>query len=151
MKKGIILSHKTTHFTRNDETDKKWFLADADGRVLGRFASEIAKIIRGKNNPRFTPNTDTGDFVVVVNAEKVRLTGKRETLKEYRHHSMYPGGNKIVSFKKLIATHPERVIRFAVRGMLPKNRIGDRLINKLKVYAGENHPHKAQNPASLNF
>ena len=151
MKKRIELTHKSTHFARSDEISRRWFVVDANGRVLGRIASEIAKIIRGKNNPKFTPNADTGDFVVVINADKVRLTGKRESLKEYRHHSMYPGGIKTVSFKKLITTHPERVMRFAVRGMLPHNRIGDKLINKLKVYAGEDHPHKAQNPATLKF
>jgi len=151
MKKAIETSHKTTHFTRNNEADRKWYLADADGKILGRFATKLAGIIRGKNNPKFTPNADIGDFIVVINAEKIRLTGKREALKEYRHHSMYPGGNKIISFKKLIATHPERVIRNAVRGMLPKSRLGNKLINKLKVYSGSEHPHQAQNPESLKF
>ena len=151
MKKAVETSHKTSHFTNVNELDRKWYLADANGEVLGRFASKLASIIRGKNNPKFTPNSDVGDFIVVINAEKIRVTGKREALKEYRHHSMYPGGNKVISFKKLLATHPETVIRNAVKGMLPKNRLGNRLINKLKVYSGSEHPHKAQNPESLKF
>lgn len=151
MKKAIEKSLKATHFTHNDEVNKKWYVVDANGKTLGRFASEVAKIIWGKNNPKFTPNVDTGDFVIVINAEKVRLTGKRESLKEYKHHSLYPGGQKIKSFKELIATHPDKVITKAVKGMLPKTKLGSRLINKLKVYAGENHPHSAQNPIVKNI
>lgn len=151
MKKAIEKSLKTTHFTHNDEVNKKWYVVDANGKTLGRFASEVAKIIWGKNNPRFTPNVDTGDFVIVVNAEKVRLTGKRESLKDYKHHSLYPGGQKIKSFKELIATHPDRVITYAVKGMLPKTKLGSKLITKLKVYAGESHPHAAQNPIVKNI
>jgi large subunit ribosomal protein L13 len=151
MKKAIEKSLKTTHFTHNDEVNKKWYVVDANGKTLGRFASEVAKIIWGKNNPRFTPNVDTGDFVIVVNAEKVRLTGKRESLKDYKHHSLYPGGQKIKTFKELIATHPDRVITYAVKGMLPKTKLGSKLITKLKVYAGENHPHAAQNPIVKNI
>jgi len=126
-------------------------VADASNKILGRFASEIAGIIRGKRNPKFTPNADTGDYVIVVNADKIRLTGKRETLKEYRRHSMYPGGEKRISFKELRAKNPEKVILHAVRGMLPKNRLGDRLIKKLKVYSGNHHPHSAQNPELLKI
>ncbi len=151
MKKGIEKSHKTSRFTKSEEVNSKWYVVDANGKILGRMASEIAKVIRGKNNPKFTPNADTGDFVVVINAEKVRLTGKRETLKDYKHHSLYPGGQKTRSFKEMITKHPDKVIRFAVRGMLPKTKLGDKLINKLKVYAGENHPHSSQTPESLNF
>jgi len=151
MKKGIEKSHKTTKFTKNSEVKHSWFVVDARDKILGRMATEIAKIIRGKNDPKFTPNADTGDFVVVINAEKVKLTGKRENLKEYFHHSMYPGGRKVKSFKELISSHPDKVIRFAVRGMLPKTKLGDKLINKLKVYAGETHPHAAQNPQTLNI
>jgi large subunit ribosomal protein L13 len=151
MKKQLEKSLKPTHFTHKDEVNKKWYIVDANGKILGRFASEIAKIIWGKNNPRFTPNVDTGDFVVVINAEKVKLTGKRESLKEYKHHSLYPGGQKTKTFKELIATHPDRVITKAVRGMLPKTKLGNRLITKLKVYAGEKHPHAAQNPISKNL
>ncbi len=151
MKKAIEKSLKATHFTHNDEVNKKWYVVDANGKTLGRFASEVAKIIWGKNSPKFTPNVDTGDFVIVINAEKVRLTGKRESLKEYKHHSLYPGGQKIKSFKELIATHPDKVITKAVKGMIPKTKLGNKLINKLKVYAGENHPHSAQNPIVKNI
>ncbi len=151
MKKAIEKSLKATHFTHNDEVNKKWYVVDANGKTLGRFASEVAKIIWGKNNPRFTPNVDTGDFVIVINAEKVRLTGKRETLKEYKHHSLYPGGQKIKTFKELIASHPDKVITKAVKGMLPKTKLGNKLITKLKVYAGETHPHTAQNPIVKNI
>jgi len=151
MKKAIEKSLKATHFTHNDEVNKKWYVVDANGKTLGRFASEVAKIIWGKNNPRFTPNVDTGDFVIVVNAEKVRLTGKRESLKDYKHHSLYPGGQKIKTFRELIAKHPDRVITYAVKGMLPKTKLGNKLITKLKVYAGENHPHAAQNPIVKNI
>ncbi|NOS85508.1 MAG: 50S ribosomal protein L13 [Ignavibacteria bacterium] len=151
MKKAIEKSLKATHFTHNDEVNKKWYVVDANGKTLGRFASEVAKIIWGKNNPRFTPNVDTGDFVIVINAEKVRLTGKRETLKEYKHHSLYPGGQKIKTFKELIASHPDKVITKAVKGMLPKTKLGNKLITKLKVYAGDAHPHSAQNPIVKNI
>ena len=151
MKIGIEKSHKATKFTKSSEVNSKWFVVDAEGKILGRMASEIAKIIRGKNSPKFTPNTDTGDFVVVINAGKVKLTGKRENLKEYLHHSMYPGGLKSRSFSELISKHPDKVIRYAVRGMLPKTRLGNKIINKLKVYAGANHPHAAQNPQTINL
>lgn len=152
MKKQLEKSLKTTKFAKPvTDSESKWYLIDANGKILGRMASEVAKIIRGKNNPKFTPNTDTGDFVIVVNAEKVKLTGKRESLKEYKHHSLYPGGQKIKTFKELIAKHPDRVIQLAVRGMLPKTRLGNKLINKLKVYAGEAHPHSAQNPLQINL
>ena len=146
MNPGIEKSLKTTKFTKNGESKSKWILIDANGQTLGRMSTKIASIIRGKTSAKFTPNTDTGDFVIVINAEKVRLTGKRENLKKYLHHSMYPGGQKVRSFKELIGTHPEKVIRYSVRGMLPKNRLGNKLINKLKVYAGDKHPHSAQLP-----
>jgi large subunit ribosomal protein L13 len=151
MKKAIEKSLKATKYTHKDQVNKKWYLVDANGKILGRMASEIARIIRGKNNPQFTPNVDTGDFVIVINAEKVRLTGKRETLKEYKHHSLYPGGQKVRSFKELISKHPDKVITSAVKGMLPKTKLGSRLITKLKVYAGETHPHAAQNPIAKNL
>ena len=151
MKKALEKSLKSTHFTSNSEVNSKWYVVDANGKVLGRMATEVAKIIRGKNSPKFTPNSDTGDFVVVINAEKVKLTGKRETLKVYHHHTLYPGGLKTKSFKEMITSHPDKVIRLAVRGMLPKTKLGNKLINKLKVYAGESHPHEAQNPLSINL
>lgn len=149
MKKDIEKSLKTTKFTRTEDVKHGWYLVDANGKTLGRLASSVAKIIRGKNKPQFTPNTDTGDFVVVVNAEKVKMTGKREQLKKYLHHSLYPGGQKSVSFKELIAKKPERVIEMAVQGMLPKSNLGRSLRSKLKIYAGEKHPHIAQNPKTI--
>jgi large subunit ribosomal protein L13 len=151
MKKGIEKTHKVTKFTKSIDEKSKWFVVDANGKILGRMASEIAKIIRGKNNSKFTPNADTGDFVVVINAEKVKLSGKRENLKEYISHSMSPGGQRVRTFREMITKHPEKVIRYAVRGMLPKTRLGNRLINKLKVYPGENHPHAAQKPQSISL
>jgi large subunit ribosomal protein L13 len=152
MKKQLEKSLKSTKFAKRvDDSTAKWYLVDANGKVLGRMASEVAKIIRGKNSPKFTPNIDTGDFVVVVNAEKVKLTGKRAELKDYKHHSLYPGGQKIKTFKELIEKHPDRVIQLAVKRMLPKTILGSKLINKLKVYAGEKHPHAAQNPLQINL
>jgi large subunit ribosomal protein L13 len=151
MRKAIEKSLKTTHFTSTSEVKAKWYVVDANGKILGRMASEIAKIIRGKNDPKFTPNADTGDFVVVINAEKVKMTGKRENLKTYLRHSTYPGGQKTTSFKEMIAKHPDKVIRYAVRGMLPKTKLGNKLINKLKVYAGDTHPHASQNPQLINI
>ena len=137
---------KITRFIRTEDADRKWYLVDAKDKVLGRLATEIAKVLRGKNKAIFTPNTDTGDFVIVVNAEKVRVTGKRESLKRYVRHSGYPGGQKETSFQEMMAKKPEFVINSAVKGMLPKNRLGRKLIKKLKVYKGENHPHQAQQP-----
>ena len=137
---------KITRFIRTEDADRKWYLVDAKDKVLGRLATEIAKVLRGKNKAIFTPNMDTGDFVIVVNAEKVRVTGKRESLKRYVRHSGYPGGQKETSFQEMMAKKPEFVINSAVKGMLPKNRLGRKLIKKLKVYKGENHPHQAQQP-----
>lgn len=140
---------KITRFIRTEDADRKWYLVDAKDLVLGRMATEVARIIRGKNKVIFTPNMDTGDFVVVINADKVRLTGKRETLKTYIRHSGYPGGQKVTSFQEMMKKKPEFVIHNAVKGMLPKNRLGRKLIKKLKVYAGEDHPHSAQKPETL--
>ncbi|MEJ2194833.1 MAG: 50S ribosomal protein L13 [Ignavibacteriaceae bacterium] len=137
---------KITRFIRTEDADRKWYLVDAKDRVLGRLATEIAKVLRGKNKAIFTPNMDTGDFVIVVNAEKVKVTGKRESLKKYFRHSGYPGGQKETSFQEMIAKKPEFVIHNAVKGMLPKNRLGRKLIKKLKIYTGERHPHQAQQP-----
>lgn len=142
---------KITRFIRTEDADRKWYIVDAKDRVLGRMATEIAKIIRGKNKAIFTPNMDTGDFVVVVNADKVRVTGKRENLKQYIRHSGYPGGQKVTSFKEMMKKKPEFVVESAVKGMLPKNRLGRKLIKKLKVYSGEDHPHKAQKPEVLSL
>lgn len=142
---------KLTRFIKSEDADKKWYLVDAKDKVLGRLASEVAKIIRGKNKPTFTPNMDTGDFVVVVNADKVILTGKRPELKKYIRHSGYPGGQKIISVKTIRSSKPEFLVENAVKGMLPKNRLGKRLIKKLKVYVGETHPHQAQQPEPISF
>ena len=137
---------KITRFIRTEDADRKWYLVDAKDQVLGRLATEIAKVIRGKNKAIFTPNMDTGDFVIVVNADKVRVTGKRQSMKKYVRHSGYPGGQKETSFLEMMEKKPEFVIHSAVKGMLPKNRLGRKLIKKLKVYKGENHPHRAQQP-----
>jgi large subunit ribosomal protein L13 len=132
-----------------EDADRRWYVVDAKDLVLGRLATRIAMVLRGKNKPTYTPNADTGDFVIVVNAEKVRLTGKKMTDKVYYHHSGYMGGLKATTPAKLLESHPERIVEFAVRGMLPKTRLGDRLFTKLKVYAGPDHPHQAQCPAAL--
>lgn len=142
---------KVTRFIKSSDADKKWFLVDAQEQVLGRLATKIAGIIRGKNKTIFTPNTDTGDFVVVINADKVKFTGKRETLKTYTHHSGYPGGLKTKSLQEVRASKPEFVLQNAVQGMLPKNRLGKQLIKKLKVYSGNVHPHSAQKPEAIKL
>ena len=142
---------KITRFIKTEDADRKWHVIDANDVVLGRLAVKAATIIRGKHKPIFTPNMDTGDFVIVVNAEKVKLTGKREQMKTYFTHSMYPGGVKVKTFNELIKQKPEYVITHAVKGMLPKNRLGRKLIKKLKVYAGSEHPHTAQKPEALSL
>jgi large subunit ribosomal protein L13 len=140
-----------TFVAKEQEVDKKWYLVDADERVLGRLATQIAIRLRGKHKPIFTPHADTGDFIVVVNAEKVALTGNKWDKKFYYRHSGYVGGLKQISAKKLIEKRPEDLIRLAVRRMLPKNSLGRRQLKKLKVYAGPNHPHEAQNPQKLEL
>lgn len=130
---------------------REWYVVDAQDYVLGRLASNIASILRGKNKPAFAPHQDLGDFVIVINAEKVKLTGKKTEQKTYFRHSGYPGGAKTTTFREMIEKHPERIIENAVRLMLPKNTLGRNMLKKLKVYAGENHPHQAQNPKSLKF
>lgn len=142
---------KITRCAKQDEVERKWLLVDASGKTLGRLASQIARLIRGKHKPYFTPHIDCGDFVVVVNAEKVQIEGKRIDKKEYFHYTGYPGGEIFRKFKDLIKTKPEFVIRHAVWGMLPKNRLGRRLINKLKVYRGAHHPHIAQKPEKIEL
>jgi large subunit ribosomal protein L13 len=137
---------RITYMAKPNEVERKWHVIDADGKTLGRLASETAALIRGKHKPEFTPHVDTGDFVVVINAEKIVLTGKKMQNKKYYSHSMYPGGLKVISAEDLIKKFPERVIEKAVHGMLPHNRLGDKMKLKLKVYAGPEHPHQAQNP-----
>lgn len=137
---------KTIFANRESLRERKWWVVDAEGKVLGRLATEVADVLRGKNKPIFTPHVDTGDFVVVVNAEKVKLTGKKWSEKMYHHHSGYPGGLKSVCAADLLRRKPEALIHHAVKGMLPKNRLGRKMIKKLKVYAGSEHPHEAQQP-----
>lgn len=139
-----------TFSAKPGEFVRSWYLVDADGEVLGRLATRVATVLRGKHKPVFTPHTDTGDFVVVVNAEKVKLTGRKLDDKKYRRHSEYPGGLTEISYRKLLDTHPERAIERAVWGMLPHNRLGRKLLRKLKVYAGTDHPHASQKPAPLS-
>ncbi len=138
-----------TFVAGNDEQTKVWYVVDAEGKVLGRLASEIAAVLRGKNKPEFSPFQDMGDFVIVINAEKIQVTGHKAEKKLYRRHSGYPGGLKEVTYNKMMQTHPTRIIESAVRGMLPKNALGRQLFRKLKVYAGADHPHQAQQPVEL--
>lgn len=142
---------KSTQYAKPGEVARKWVLIDADGAVLGRLATRIADILRGKNKPQFTPNTDTGDFVVVINADKVQLTGNKALQKEYWRYSGYLGGLKTESFQEAMEKHPERIIEHAVKGMLPHNTLGRKQFSKLKVYAGSEHPHAAQNPEKINL
>jgi large subunit ribosomal protein L13 len=140
-----------TYIAKEQEVDKKWFLIDAKDKVLGRLATQIATRLRGKHKPIFTPHADTGDFVVVVNADKVVLTGRKWTQKQYYHHSGYIGGLKQISAEKLLEKRPEDILKFAVKGMLPKNSLGRRQLKKLKIYAGPDHPHEAQQPDKLEI
>lgn len=140
-----------TYLPPHDNQEQQWYIVDAADQRLGRLATEIAMILRGKNKPTFTPHMDTGDFVIVVNAEKVTVTGKKSTQKVYRRHSGRPGGMKTETFAKLQDRLPERIVEQAVRGMLPKNSLGRQLFTKLKVYAGSSHPHVAQKPQELKI
>ena len=140
-----------TYVTKPDEVQREWFVVDASGKTLGRLATEVARILRGKHKPTYSPMIDAGDYVIVVNAEKVRVTGRKLTQKFYYRHSGYPGGFKQISLGDMLARHPTRVIEYAVWGMLPKNALGRRMFKKLKVYAGPDHPHQAQNPKPLEL
>ena len=142
-----------TEYLKPDEVkaQREWYMIDAKDYVLGRLATNVAKILRGKNKPSFAPHQDLGDFVIVVNAEKVQLTGKKAEQKEYFSHSGYTGGEKNISYKRMLEKHPERIIEHAVRLMLPKNALGRQMIKKLKIYAGKDHPHSAQNPKPIQF
>ena len=140
-----------TYLPPQDSLEREWYVVDATDKRLGRLASEIAMILRGKKKPEYTPHLDTGDFVVVINAEKVAVTGKKRTQKLYRRHSGRPGGMKTETFAKLQQRLPERILEHAVKGMLPKNSLGKQLFTKLKVYAGPTHPHEAQQPKELNI
>ena len=136
---------------KTEEMERDWFVVDAEGQTLGRLASRIAPILRGKHKPIYSPHQDCGDFVVVVNAEKVRVTGRKLDQKLYHRHSGYPGGLTSITLRNQLAQHPERVIQAAVKGMLPKTKLGRRMIKKLKVYAGDEHPHQAQQPETLEL
>lgn len=136
---------------KTEEIEREWYVVDAEGKTLGRLASRIAPILRGKHKPTYTPHLDCGDFVIVINADKVRVTGRKLDQKFYHHHSGYPGGLKSVSLRDQLAQHPERVIQAAVKGMLPKNKLGRRVIKKLKIYASDGHPHEAQQPRTLEL
>lgn len=138
-----------TRFFKPEEVQQKWYIVDASGKTLGRVASGVARLLRGKHKPQFTPNFDLGDFVIVINAEKVAMTGKREELKQLYHNTLYPGGARFESFRDLIQRKPEFVMEHAVRGMLPHNRLGRKIARKLKVYRGSEHPHTAQKPETL--
>ncbi len=140
-----------TYSAKEGEIKRDWYVVDAEGQTVGRLATEVARVLRGKHKPQFTPHIDTGDFVVVINAEKVKLTGKREDQKEYYHNTLYPGGARFAKFKDLQVSHPDRIIESAVRGMLPKTSLGKSLGMKLKIYAGTDHPHAAQQPKTLQF
>ena len=141
---------KTTSLRAN-EISRNWFIVDAENQILGRLASNIAQIIRGKKKPSFTPHMDMGDFVIVINAEKVKVSGKKEEDKSYFRHSGYPGGITQISLKQVRQVYPERIIMNAVKGMLPHNRLGRKLLTHLKVYSGELHPHTAQQPQTITF
>lgn len=138
-----------TYLPKIDLDQRKWHVVDANGAVLGRLAVQVANVLRGRNKPIYTPHLDAGDFVVVINAEKVALTGKKETAKQFMSYSGWRGGEKYTSVEQVRARHPERLILHAVKGMLPKNRLGRTLLTKLKVYRGDQHPHSAQQPAPL--
>jgi large subunit ribosomal protein L13 len=140
-----------TYSAKPDSVEQEWFIVDAADKTLGRLASELAHRLRGKHKPEYTPHVDTGDYIVVINAEKIAVTGNKRTDKMYHHHTGFPGGLKSMSFEKLIDKAPERVLQSAVKGMLPKNPLGRKMFSKLKVYAGEAHPHAAQQPKELQI
>jgi len=140
-----------TFMAKVEEVQRKWYIVDAEGKVLGRLASEVAKVLRGKNKPTYTPHVDTGDHVIVLNAEKVVLTGDKLNQKIYRHFSGYPGGMKEIKYSQLMATKPEKAIELAVKGMLPHNSLGRAMFRKLKVYKGTEHEHQAQKPEILEI
>ncbi|MGZ4030695.1 MAG: 50S ribosomal protein L13 [Tumebacillaceae bacterium] len=142
---------RTTYMAKDGAVERKWYVIDAAGQTVGRLASQVAAILRGKNKPEYTPHVDTGDFVILINAEKVVFTGKKLQNKIYRRHSGHPGGLKETSAATLLATKPERVLMQAIKGMLPHNTLGANQLTKLRVYAGSEHPHAAQNPITLEL
>ena len=142
---------RKTYSAKAEEIERTWYVVDAEGKTLGRLATEVARILRGKHKPIYTPHVDTGDFVIIVNAEKIRVTGKRLDQKMYYRHSGYMGGLKETSLRTMLDKHPERVLQLAVKGMMPKNRLGREMYKKLKVYAAPDHPHGAQKPQPLEL
>lgn len=145
------MNAKATKMAKAHEIERKWYVIDAEDKVLGRLATEVAVILRGKNKPFFTPHVDCGDFVIIVNADKIRLTGRKLDQKVYKTYSGYPGGLKETKYSKFLAEKPELLVYKAVRGMVPHNRLGDSVMTKLKVYAGPDHPHAAQQPEALEI
>ncbi len=146
-----MAGQQKTYMAKPGEVERRWWLVDAEGKTLGRLATQIATLLRGKHKPQYTPHVDCGDFVVVINAEKVRVTGRKLQQKKYYRHSGYPGGLKVRTLEQMLQTHPERVIWLAVKRMLPKGPLGRRQLKKLKVYAGPEHPHQAQQPEPLEL
>ena len=140
-----------SYMAKKNEIEQKWLLVDAEGATLGRMAAKIAPILMGKNKPQYTPNVDVGDFVIVVNADKVKLTGKKAQHKEYDYYTRHPGGHKYISFTDMMAKNPEKVVETAIRKMLPKNNLGDKMLKKLKVYRGPQHEHQAQKPEKVEL
>ncbi len=140
-----------TYSPKPQDVERNWYVVDADGLVLGRLAAKIAHVVRGKHKPMWAPHADVGDFVIVVNADKVRLTGRKADTKVYYHHSGYPGGLKATPFRRMLAKRPEFIVREAVRGMLPRNRLGRKILKHVKIYAAPTHPHEAQNPVKLEI
>lgn len=148
---SYMANNNKSYMAKPGEVGKKWYVVDATDAILGRLSSQVATILRGKNKPEFTPNVDCGDFVIVINCNKVRLTGKKLEQKYYRHHTGYIGGLKEVQYKKIMQEKPEFAVYKAVKGMLPKNSLGEAMLTKLRVYAGSEHPHSAQQPVELKL
>lgn len=139
-----------TYSLKAGDIERRWYVVDADGKTLGRLSSDVAHVLRGKHKPAFTPHMDNGDYVIIVNAEKIRVTGKRAEQKNYYSHSGYPGGLKVRGYKDVLKAHPRRILEHSIRGMLPRNVLGEAMYRKLKVYAGPTHPHQGQMPRSLD-
>jgi len=148
---GVSRTVEKTYIQKSEDVQRDWYVVDAAGQTLGRLATQIAVVLRGKHKPSFSPAVDAGDFVVVINAEKIHTTGRKLDQKMYHRHSGYPGGLKSIPLRTMLSTHPERVVVHAVRGMLPKNRLGRRMLKRLKAYGGPNHPHQAQEPKPLEL
>ncbi len=140
-----------TMMAKESQIERKWYIVDAEGKILGRLATEVARILKGKHKPTYTPHVDTGDYVIIINAEKIKVTGKKESQKLYRHHTGYVGGLKEISYKTMMEKHPERILKHAVKGMLPKNILGRQMMKKLKIYVGPEHKNDAQRPEVLDI